>query len=383
MRAEKVHAGNYDDVKTYLSSYESYIKPKYAVVYRCVTCGEVVTTRPTYCPICNAAGSTFVIYNATYFNLYAAVQGETNAAAAYRAFAARAQAIGYPVISRLFLATADAEAKHADDEWAILQAMGATVRPVAGTPTVGTTAQNLQASFDGETYEYTIMYREFLAEAQADEMTDAARIFGYAKQAEQVHAGNYYDALNHLADDDYLNKNYGVVYRCVTCGEVVKERPANCPICNAAGSTFVMYGTLIIDAETPVITTQPASVTLPVGTTHELSVEASVTDGGTLSYQWYSNETESNAGGTTIDGATGANYDAPIDAAGTFYYYVVVTNTITDNGDGGNKTATISSDVATVTVFVPIDAQTPTITAQPVGTPVLECAPGTYYSLCV
>jgi rubrerythrin len=129
----------------------------------------------------------------TYDNLYASVQGETNAAAAYRAFANKAEADGYPVIARLFRATADAEAKHADDEWAILVSMGATVRPVAATPTVGTTLENLQAAFDGETYEYIVMYPTFLATAQAEGMTEAARIIRFAMGAEQVHAGNFTD----------------------------------------------------------------------------------------------------------------------------------------------------------------------------------------------
>ena len=179
--------------------------------------------------------------NATYNNLYAAVQGETNAAAHYRAFALKAEVDGYPVIALLFNATADAEAKHADDEWAILQSMGATVRPVAEAVTVGTTAENLQAAFDGETYEYTVMYPDFVAAAQAEGMSDARRIFNFAMRAEEVHAGNFADVLANLSDAAYINSKYGVVYRCVTCGEVVTSRPNRCPICGANGDTFVMY----------------------------------------------------------------------------------------------------------------------------------------------
>ena len=177
----------------------------------------------------------------TYENLYAAVQGETNANAAYNAFAAQAQFEGYPVIARLFLATADAEAKHADDEWAVLVSMGATDRPVADKPTVGTTAENLQAAFNGETYEYTVMYPDFLATANAEGNAAAARIFNLAMKAEQVHAGNYADVLANLDDVDYLNSKYAVVYRCPVCGEVVTLLPNRCPICGASGDTFFMY----------------------------------------------------------------------------------------------------------------------------------------------
>jgi rubrerythrin len=240
MKAEQVHAGNYDDVLTNLDD-EDYINSEYAAVFRCPVCGEVVTERPDRCPICNAAGTSFAIYNGTYSNLYASVQGETNASAAYTAFAAKADEEGYPVIAQLFIATADAEAKHAADEWAILQSMGATERPVAAVPTVGTTAENLQAAFDGETYEYTVMYPDFKATADAEGMTDASRIFNLAMKAEQVHAGNYDDVLKNLDDEDYINSEYEVVYRCPVCGEVVTERPDRCPICNAAGTSLIMY----------------------------------------------------------------------------------------------------------------------------------------------
>ncbi|MDR0797292.1 MAG: hypothetical protein LBE70_01015 [Nitrososphaerota archaeon] len=174
-------------------------------------------------------------------NLYASVQGETNAAAAYRAFADKAETEGYLAVANLFRATADAEAKHADDEWAILQSMGETERPTAETPTVGSTAQNLQTAFEGETYEYTVMYLGFLETATKEENAEAARIFRWAMKAEEVHAGNYKDVLNNLQDADYLNEKYGEVYRCVTCGEVDTERPSTCPVCGAVGKTFVEY----------------------------------------------------------------------------------------------------------------------------------------------
>jgi len=111
----------------------------------------------------------------------------------------------------------------------------------------------------------------------------------------------------------------------------------------------------LVDAQTPNITKHPVGGTFviaPAGTTHEMSVTASVTDGGTLTYQWYSNTTASNTGGTAIPGETGTTFHAPIDVLGTFYYYVVVTNT--NNDVTGNTTASRSSNVARVDVRVPL-----------------------------
>jgi hypothetical protein len=119
------------------------------------------------------------------------------------------------------------------------------------------------------------------------------------------------------------------------------------------------------NAQTPSITSQPTGAMVTVNALHSLSVVASVTDGGSLSYQWYSNTSTSNSGGTAIIGATSNIYNPPTSTVGIYYYFVEVTNTIYNNGSGGNKTASIRSDVVILTVNTKINAQTPTITSQP------------------
>ena len=92
------------------------------------------------------------------------------------------------------------------------------------------------------------------------------------------------------------------------------------------------------------INTQPqATTTVTAGSiTGSLSVSASVTPSGTLFYQWYSNTTGSNTGGLPISGATGANFAIPTNlAAGTYYYYCVVSAT---------GAASVASTTARVTV---------------------------------
>ncbi|MBU4438067.1 MAG: Ig-like domain-containing protein, partial [Firmicutes bacterium] len=58
------------------------------------------------------------------------------------------------------------------------------------------------------------------------------------------------------------------------------------------------------------------------------SVEASITDGGTLTYQWFESKSLINADGTAIAGATNKTLDVDASGpAGTTYYYVEITNT--------------------------------------------------------
>ncbi|MDR2956749.1 MAG: hypothetical protein LBU61_01020 [Coriobacteriales bacterium] len=251
--AEEIHAGNFSNVTTNLSN-ANYLKDNYSVVYRCPVCGAVYSKNnlpAANCPVCNVAKANFVAYSSdvltqTYANLFAAVQGETNANAAYLAFAQKAKDDGLFQVANLFLATAAAEKKHADEEWEILLALGADPadRPVAAAPVVGTTVENLQTAFDGETYEYTVMYDGFLTTAQAEGNTDAARIFRLAKGAEEIHAGNFSNVTTNLSNANYLKDNYSVVYRCPVCGAVYSKNnlpAANCPVCNVAKANFIVY----------------------------------------------------------------------------------------------------------------------------------------------
>lgn len=100
---------------------------------------------------------------------------------------------------------------------------------------------------------------------------------------------------------------------------------------SAATSVVVAAEDFYTPCETPNISVHPnsAEATYNRGdAATALSVTASVGDGGTLSYQWYSNTTTTNSGGTLISGATSADYTPPTAVAGTLYYYCVVTNTL-------------------------------------------------------
>ena len=117
---------------------------------------------------------------------------------------------------------------------------------------------------------------------------------------------------------------------------------------------------------TPVIAinTQPqANTTVTAGSiTGSLSVSASVTGGGTLGYQWYSNTTNSNTGGAQIAGATGANFNIPTGlTVGTYYYYCVVSS---------SGAVSVPSNVATVNVTPPVSIPTITINTHPANTTV-------------
>lgn len=106
----------------------------------------------------------------------------------------------------------------------------------------------------------------------------------------------------------------------------------------------------------------PEAITLKsaeyeVGDEVTLNGSTTVSDGGTLSYQWYqssddsvddANAAEDEKNDLPLDGETEATLTVDTSKAGTFYYYVVATNTVTIEDE--TATASTTSNVATVTV---------------------------------
>ncbi|MBI4953076.1 MAG: rubrerythrin family protein [Myxococcales bacterium] len=157
-------------------------------------------------------------------NLKEAFAGESQANRKYLAFAKQADKDGLPNIARLFRTAAEAETIHAHGH---LRAMDG----------VGTTVENLEAAVAGETYEHEQMYPPMLAQAEA-EGHKAKRMFGYAVQAEAVHAQLYMLALEaakrgvDLGETDF--------FLCPVCGHIeLGKPPATCPICGAKAEKFV------------------------------------------------------------------------------------------------------------------------------------------------
>lgn len=160
----------------------------------------------------------------THDNLKTAFAGESQANQKYRAFAKQAEQDGLPNIARLFRTTAEAERLHAEGHLKALDA-------------VGTTAQNLQAAIDGETYETKEMYPPMFQQAEADGHK-AKRMFGYALKAEAVHARLYALALEAARLGQDLTETE--FYLCPVCGHIeFGKPPAVCPVCGAKGEKYI------------------------------------------------------------------------------------------------------------------------------------------------
>jgi len=162
---------------------------------------------------------------ATRDNLQAAFAGESQANRKYLAFAAKAEAEGFPQVSRLFRAVAAAETIHAHAHLRVLKG-------------VGDTKQNLQAALAGEEHEFRAMYPEFVREAEAEANRPAIASFRNAMAVEETHHGLYGEALDAVGSGKDLPA--APIRVCDVCGHtVVGDAPDKCPVCGAAASHFL------------------------------------------------------------------------------------------------------------------------------------------------
>jgi len=158
-------------------------------------------------------------------NLAAAFAGESQANRKYLAFAKQADAEGHTQVAKLFRATAEAETIHAH---AHFKNMGM----------IKSTAENLKAAIAGETYEFSVMYPDFIKEAETEGANKTiARAFTLANEAEKVHADLYKKALANLETKD--SSDY---YLCTICGHIHEgSAPDTCPICGAKAQAYTRF----------------------------------------------------------------------------------------------------------------------------------------------
>jgi hypothetical protein len=113
---------------------------------------------------------------------------------------------------------------------------------------------------------------------------------------------------------------------------------------------FLEHGQRPPAAQMPAIIMGSTTGRISQGGTLTVTATASVSDEGTLSWQWYQNTSANKTGGSAITGASGtgdtSNFSVPTDTVGEFHYYVVFTN----SGPAGASPTSATGSVLTVTV---------------------------------
>ena len=154
-------------------------------------------------------------------NLHMAYEGEAKASVRLKVFAEKADQEEYAEVAALFRAVAESEAIHARNN---LRMLGE----------IKDTETNLSDSFAQETKIAQVHYGDFIGQAESDGNENAAKMFTWARDVENVHAKLYGRALEHmLAEED---TSY---YVCDVCGYVADwSIPEKCPVCGSPAKVF-------------------------------------------------------------------------------------------------------------------------------------------------
>jgi rubrerythrin len=156
-----------------------------------------------------------------------AFAGESMAHVKYLAFGAAAEKDGKANTARLFRATAYAEQVHATNH-------------ARNLGYLKTTADNLQAGIDGETFEIEDMYPAYDAVATLQEEKGAKLSIHYAIEAEKEHVVLYKNALDAVKDGKDIASDD--IWVCDVCGYThMGGVPDNCPICKARKERFTKF----------------------------------------------------------------------------------------------------------------------------------------------
>ncbi len=160
-------------------------------------------------------------------NVKDALAGESQAHIKYHNFAEKAEADGMANIARLFKAASYSEMVHAS---AHLKALGG----------VGTTAENLDGAFGGETFEIDEMYPAYIEVAKLQGEAAAEKSLVRAYETEKVHQGLYEKAKAAVASGK--DAELPDIYVCPVCGfTMYDDVPDKCPLCGTSSIKYVKF----------------------------------------------------------------------------------------------------------------------------------------------
>ena len=173
-------------------------------------------------------------------NLLKAFAGESQARMRYNYFAKQAKKEGLEQIAAIFEETAINEKEHAKRFFKFLE--GGMVEITASYPAgkIGTTAENLKASAEGENEEWTELYPEFAKIAEEEGFKEVANAFKMIAKVEKAHEDRYTTLYNNLEEGKVFERDGKYIWKCRNCGYIHEgtKAPKTCPACLHPQSYF-------------------------------------------------------------------------------------------------------------------------------------------------
>lgn len=176
-------------------------------------------------------------------NLLKAFAGESQARNRYTFFASAAKKEGYEQIAALFLETADNEKEHAKVFFKYLEGGDTEITATYPAGKVGTTAENLLASANGELEEWGTLYPDFAKVADEEGFPDIATSWREIADVEEHHEARYRKLLANVEAGLVFRRGEEVLWKCRNCGYVHRgtEAPKLCPACKHPQSYYELF----------------------------------------------------------------------------------------------------------------------------------------------
>lgn len=166
-------------------------------------------------------------------NLLKSFAGESQARNRYTFFAAAARKEGLVQVADIFEETANQEKEHAKRFFKFLEGGDVEINACFPAGKIGTTAENLLASANGEHEEHYELYPAFAAIAREEGFDAIAAAWTAISVAEKQHEKRYRDLLANIGAGRVFAREGEVVWRCRNCGylHTGKSAPDVCPAC--------------------------------------------------------------------------------------------------------------------------------------------------------
>lgn len=176
-------------------------------------------------------------------NLLKSFAGESQARSRYTFFASVAKKEGYEQISALFLETAENEKEHAKIFFKYLEGGDTEITATYPAGKIGTTAENLLASANGELEEWGTLYPDFAAVAEDEGFGTIATSWREIAEVEEHHEARYRKLLANVEAGLVFRRGEDVLWKCRNCGYVHRggEAPEACPSCTHPQSYFELF----------------------------------------------------------------------------------------------------------------------------------------------
>ncbi len=176
-------------------------------------------------------------------NLLKSFAGESQARNRYWFFSSVAKKEGFEQISALFLETAENEKEHAKVFFKYLEGGDTEITAAYPAGRIGTTAENLLASAEGEKMEWSVLYPDFADVADTEGFPEVAESFRRIAKVESWHERRYRKLLENVEARKVFARETLVRWKCRNCGYVHEGPEAldECPACHHAKAYFELF----------------------------------------------------------------------------------------------------------------------------------------------